>query len=126
MTDRWSVELLAFIFASRTFAYRRLAHGLSRALSAFSSFMREYLDPVIEADQCAQYIDDFGNAAKTSRVPLKNYHTRRSSPARPYSQNLPCKNPLPIVKETNPKVHQIRQLLSELHTATFRKASRYV
>ena len=43
MADQRSVELLAFNFASRTFAYRRLAQGLSRALSAFSSFMREYL-----------------------------------------------------------------------------------
>ena len=57
MADQRSVELLAFNFASRTFAYRRLAQGLSRALSAFSSFMREYLDTVIKADQCAQYVD---------------------------------------------------------------------
>ena len=41
MADQRSVALLAFNFASRTFAYRRLAQGLSRALSAFSSFMRE-------------------------------------------------------------------------------------
>ena len=46
----------------RTFAYRRLAQGLSRALSAFSSFMREYLDKVIKADQKAQYVDDIGIA----------------------------------------------------------------
>ena len=58
MADQRSVELLAFDFASRTFAYRRLAQGLSRALSAFSSFMREYLDSAIKADQCAQYVDD--------------------------------------------------------------------
>ena len=51
MADQRSVELLAFNFASRTFAYRRLAQRLSRALSAFSSFMREYLDAVIKADQ---------------------------------------------------------------------------
>ena len=54
--------MLAFKFTSRTFAYRRLAQGLSRSLSAFSSFMREYLDPVIKADQCAQYVDDIGIA----------------------------------------------------------------
>ena len=57
MADQKSIEMLAFNFASRTFAYRRLAQGLSRALSAFSSFMREYLDRVIKADQCAQYVD---------------------------------------------------------------------
>ena len=63
MADQKSFEMLAFNFASRTFAYRRLAQGLSRALSAFSHFMHEYLDKVIKADQCAQYVDDIGNAA---------------------------------------------------------------
>ena len=63
MADQKSIEMLAFNFASRTFAYRRLAQGLSRALSPFSSFMREYLDRVIKADQCAQYVDDIGVAA---------------------------------------------------------------
>ena len=72
MADQRSVELLAFNFASRTFAYRRLAQGLSRALSAFSSFMREYLDAVIKADQCAQYVDDIGIAANTTEQLIKN------------------------------------------------------
>ena len=63
MADQRSVEMLAFNFASRTFAYKRLAQGLSRSVSAFSSFMREYLDPVVKADQCAQYVDDIGIAA---------------------------------------------------------------
>ena len=63
MADKRSIEMLAFNFASRTFAYLRLAQGLSRALSAFSSFMREYLDKVIKADQCTQYVDDIGIAA---------------------------------------------------------------
>ena len=62
MADQRSVEKLAFNFASRTFAYRRLAQCLSRYVSAFSSFMREYLDPVVKADQCAQYVDDIGIA----------------------------------------------------------------
>ena len=56
MADQRSVEMLAFIFACRTFAYKRLSQGLSRSVSAFSSFMREYLDPVVKADQCAQYV----------------------------------------------------------------------
>ena len=72
MADQRSVELLAFNFASRTFAYRRLAQGLSRALSAFSSFMREYLGSVIKADQCAQYVDDIGIAANTTEQFIKN------------------------------------------------------
>ena len=54
MADQVSVEMLAFNFASRTFADKRLARGLSRSVSAFSSFMREFLDQVVKADQCAQ------------------------------------------------------------------------
>ena len=72
MADQQSIELPAFNFASRTFAYRRLAQGLSRSLSAFSSFIREYLDPVIKADQCAQYVDDIGIAANTPEQLIKN------------------------------------------------------
>ena len=60
--DQRSLEMLAFNFASRTLAYKRFAQGQSRALSAFSSFicisMTEYLDKVIKADQCAQYVDE--------------------------------------------------------------------
>ena len=72
MADQRSVEMLAFKFASRTFAYRRLAQGLSRSVSAFSSFMREYLDPVVKADQCAQYVDDFGIAANNATDLTRN------------------------------------------------------
>ena len=66
------MEMLAFNFASRTFAYRRLAQGLSRSVSAFSSFMREYLDPVVKADQCAQYVDDIGFAANNATDLTRN------------------------------------------------------
>ena len=38
MADQRSIEMLAFNFASRTFAYKRLAQGLSKALSTFSTF----------------------------------------------------------------------------------------
>ena len=65
MADRRSVELLASDFASRTFAYRRLAQELSRALSAFASFMQDLIEPVIQADQCALYVDDLGIAANS-------------------------------------------------------------
>ena len=71
MADQKSVELLAFNFASRTFAYLRLAQGLSRSLSSFSSFMRECLDRVIKADKCAQYVDDIGIATHIAEE-LKN------------------------------------------------------
>ena len=66
MADQRSVEMLAFNLASRNFAYKRLPQGLSRSVSAFSSFMREYLDPVVKADQCAQYVDDIGIAANNA------------------------------------------------------------
>ena len=72
MADQRSIEMLAFNFASRTFAYKRLAQGLSRALSAFSSFIREYLDKVIKADQCAQYVDDIGVAANSVTQLIRN------------------------------------------------------
>ena len=72
MSDQRSVEMLAFNFASRTFAYKRLAQGLSRSVSAFSSFMREYLDPVVKADQCAQYVDDIGIAANNATDLTRN------------------------------------------------------
>ena len=72
MADQRSVEMLAFNFASRTFAYKRLAQGLSRSVSTFSSFMREYLDPVVKADQCAQYVDDIGIAANNATDLTRN------------------------------------------------------
>ena len=72
MADQRSVEMLAFNFANRTFAYKRLAQGLSRSVSAFSSFMREYLDPGVKADQCAQYVDDTGIVANNATDLTRN------------------------------------------------------
>ena len=66
MADQHSVEMLAFNFASRTFACNSFLHGLSRSVSASSSFMREYLDLVVKADQFAQYVDDIGIAANNA------------------------------------------------------------
>ena len=70
-----SIQMLAFNVASRTFAYQRLARGLSRSLSVLSSFMREYLDKAIKADQCAQYVDDTGIAANDSTQLCNNIKT---------------------------------------------------
>ena len=72
MARQRSVELLAFNFASRAYVYRRLAQGHTRALSAFSSFIREFLDTVIEADQCVQYLDGIGISANTTEQLIKN------------------------------------------------------
>ena len=72
MADRRSVEMLAFNLASRTFAYKRPAQDLSRSVSAFSIFMREYLDPVVKADKCAQYVDHIGIAANNATDLTRN------------------------------------------------------
>ena len=72
MADQRSVEMLAFNFASRTFAYKRLAQGLSRSVSAFSSFMSEYLDPVVKDEQCDQYVEDIGIAPNNATDLTRN------------------------------------------------------
>ena len=66
MADQRSVEMLALSFARKTFAYRRLVQVLSRSVFVFPSFMREYMDPVVKADQCVQYVDDNGIAANNA------------------------------------------------------------
>ena len=72
MVDQRSADLLTFNFASGTFAYKRLSQGLSRSVSAFSSFTREYLDTRVKADQCAQYVDDIRIAANNATDPIRN------------------------------------------------------
>ena len=67
--------MLTVNFASRIFAYRRLAQGLSRALSAFLRFISEYLDKVIKAELCAQYVDDIGIAANDATQLIHNLRT---------------------------------------------------
>ena len=54
MADQQSNDMLAFYSESKTF---------SRALSAFSSSMRENLNGVRKTDYCAQFVDDNGIAA---------------------------------------------------------------
>ena len=85
-----SIEMLAFNFASRRFAYHRLAQGLSRALSAFSRCMQEYLDKVIKADQRDQNVNDIAlprntqnNLSKTNggNVSMHSERTIETYPA---------------------------------------------
>ena len=47
MADDLSVQLLAFNFGSRTYAYKCPAQGLSKSVTGFSSFIRHYLDPCL-------------------------------------------------------------------------------
>ena len=72
MADELSVQMLAFNFESRNYAFKRMAQGLSRSVSAFSSFMRKYLDACITADKCYQYVDDIGTAANTVAEMISN------------------------------------------------------
>ena len=48
---------------------------VSKSLSALSSFMRDYLDKAIKADQCAQYVDDIGIAANDTKQLCINIKT---------------------------------------------------
>ena len=64
MADEKSIQLLAFNFASRTYAYKCLAQGLSKSVTGFSSFIRHYLDPCLAANICTQYMDGIGSAVK--------------------------------------------------------------
>ena len=72
MAEQRSVEMPAFNFASKIFAYRRLAQNLSSSVSAISSCLREYLIPVVETDQWAQYVDDIGIAANNATYLTRN------------------------------------------------------
>ena len=52
MADDLSVQLLAFNFASRTFAYNCLADGLNKLARGFSSIVKHYLDRCLAANVC--------------------------------------------------------------------------
>ena len=58
MSDPLSVQIVSFNFASRTYAYTRLAQGLNKSLTGFSSFVRSYLDSCLVANLCTQFMDD--------------------------------------------------------------------
>ena len=58
MTDDLSVQMLAIVFGSRTFAYNCLARGLDKSVSGFSLFCKLYLDKSLTANVCTQFKDD--------------------------------------------------------------------
>ena len=70
--DQQAVEMLAFNYARRTFGFKRLSQGLSRSASAFSSFTREYLEPVVDDDQSEQYVNIIGIAANNATYLTRN------------------------------------------------------
>ena len=154
MAHQMSVEFLAFNFATKTFAYRRLAQGLSGAMSVFSSFMREYLDSVIKAHQCAQCVDDIGIAANTTEQLIKNIRAvfkcirkaglkltikkchfgvtqvecfgRTITPDGVAPQDREVKSSIPEIQKTSPKIHWFCQLLPKLQTTPIGKTHWYV
>ena len=58
ITDDLSVQLLAFNFASRTFAYNCLARGLNKSVRGFNSIVQHYLDPCLASNVCTHFMDD--------------------------------------------------------------------
>ena len=72
MADDLSIQLLAFNFASRTYAYKCLAQGLSKSMTGFSSFIRHYLDQCLAANICTQYMDYIGSGVETFEELIPN------------------------------------------------------
>ena len=58
MADDLSIQLLAFNFALRTFAYNCLAQGLNKSVTGFNSIVKHYPDPYLAANVCTQFLDD--------------------------------------------------------------------
>ena len=71
MANQRSVKMPVFNYASRTFAFKILAQVLNRSVSSLSSFIGEYLDPVVKSDHCGQYLDDVGIAANNAMDPIR-------------------------------------------------------
>ena len=60
MADDVSMRLLAFNFASRTYAYKCFAQGINKSVTGFSCFIKHYLDPCLASGNCTQFMDDIG------------------------------------------------------------------
>ena len=65
MADPLSAQLLAFDFASRTYAYQVLVHRLNKSVTGFSAFVRKYFNPCLAAKVCTQFMDDIGSGVET-------------------------------------------------------------
>ena len=61
MADDVSVQLLAFNFASRTYAYKCFAQGLNKSVTGFSSFIRDHFDPCLASGNCTLSLVDIEN-----------------------------------------------------------------
>ena len=63
MEDEKSVQVLAFNFGGRTFAFKRLAQGLNRSPSAINSCVSKHLETCVANYQCFIYFDDLRSDA---------------------------------------------------------------
>ena len=72
MPDPLSIQLLAFNVASKTMAYQRLARGLNRSVTGLSTFVRNYLEPCLSANVCAQFMDDIGRGVESVEQLIPN------------------------------------------------------
>ena len=72
MPDELSIQLLAFNFGRRTFAFKRLAQGLSRSPTAFSAFVNKHLHACVASDRCFVYFDDLGSGAIDGDALIEN------------------------------------------------------
>ena len=83
MADERSVQLLAFNFASRTFAYVCSAQGMNESVTGFSSFVKHYLDPCLVANVCMHFMNDIAAAVSNfdEMIPAlrKIFHCLRES-----------------------------------------------
>ena len=105
MANQLSVEMPAF-----KCAYKRLARGLKRSVSAFSSFMGEYLDPVAKTHQCAEYVEVIGTAANTL---YKNYFSRMAEKFNPFYKLLKAEMPINITLELKETIDSVNKALSD-------------
>ena len=56
--DDLLIQILAFNFESRIFAYNCLAQGLIKSVTGFSSCVKQYLDPCWAAYVCSEFMTD--------------------------------------------------------------------
>ena len=52
MAEKLSLQLLAFNFGGRTLAFKRIAQGLNRSTTAFTSCLSKHLQFCVASDKC--------------------------------------------------------------------------
>ena len=150
MADQQTIELLAFNFASRTFTYRRLAQGLNRSLSAFSSFIprsshqsrpmrticrlywhsRQY-PGTIDQKSTSSFPVSTESLSQTqhgqmpfwctrSGFPWKNINNQRGCPSKTKHCQIPRKCQNSTIQNSTSTIFCLSEILTKLHTQTGR------